>query len=266
MQERWVRVHGLQIRYLESGEGNNKHILFIHGLGSSADRWLDIPDALSLHFHAIAIDLPGFGGSDKPSTMNYTIKEFREFIVSLMKEIRIGDGKTRIIGHSLGGYIAAEVAIEYKSLVQKLVLIDSSGMLRQPTPLLKQYLKAAMNPSKVAVRKVFERMVADPTRVSSNLVEGFINRINHPNAKYAFRLTLANSANTQIGLSRLKMIRNIPTLIVWGSEDRVIPLEHSRLFKETIKDSQIAIIQDAGHAPFSEKPALVCEILHKFLA
>ncbi len=266
MQERWVRVQGLKIRYLESGDSNNKHILFIHGLGSSADRWLDIPDALSLYFHAIAVDLPGFGRSDKPSTVNYTIKEFREFIVGLMKEIGINDGKTSIIGHSLGGYIATEVAIEYKSLVKKLVLIDSSGMLKQPTPLLRQYLKAAMNPSKLAVRKVFEQMVADPTRVSSKLIESFIDRMKSPGAKYAFKCTLENSANTQIGLSRLRMIRDMPTLILWGSKDRVIPLAHSSFFKKAIKGSHIAIIQDAGHAPFSEKPALVCEMLHEFLA
>jgi len=177
----------------------------------------------------------------------------------------MNDTKTSIVGHSLGGYIAAEVTIENKQQVERLVLIDSSGMLKKPTPLLEQYLKVAMNPSKDAVKKVFEQMVADPTRISSKLVEGFISRINLPNAKYAFKSTLANSANTQIGLKRLKLISDIPTMILWGIEDRVIPLEHSRLFKEGIKDSQITIIQDAGHAPFVEKPALVCEILRKFL-
>ena len=259
-------MHGLKIRYLESGKGNDKHILFIHGLGSSADRWLDIPDALSLYFHTIAVDLPGFGGSVKPATMDYTIEKFREFIVGFINEVGISNGKTSIVGHSLGGYIAAEVTIENKNLVERLVLIDSSGMLKRPTPLLKQYLKVAMNPSKHAVKGVFEKMVADPTRITSKLVEGFISRINLPNAKYAFKSALANSANTQIGLARLKVIRYIPTLILWGSEDMVIPLQHSRLFKEAIKDSQIVIIQDAGHAPFAEKPALVCEILHRFLA
>lgn len=265
MQQCWVSVHGLKIRYLESGKGNKKNILFIHGLGSSADRWLDIPDALSLDFHTIALDLPGFGGSDIPATMDYTIETFREFIVGFINEVLMNDTKTSIVGHSLGGYIAAEVTIENKQKVERLVLIDSSGMLKKPTPLLEQYLKVAMNPSRDAVKKVFEQMVAVPTRIPSKLVEGFINRINLPNAKYAFKSTLANSTNTQIGLRRLKLISDIPTLILWGIEDRVIPLEHSRLFKEAIKDSQIMIIQDAGHTPFAEKPALVCEILRKFL-
>ncbi len=265
MQENWANLNGLKIRYLESGKGNRRHILFIHGLGSSADRWLDIPSVLSANFHTVALDLPGFGESDKPATVDYTIENFRETIVEFINKVVINDGKTSIVGHSLGGYIAAEVAIENKNMVERLVLIDSSGMLKKPTPLLEEYLKVAINPTKDKVRKVFEQMVADPTRIPSKLVEGFISRINLPNAKYAFKSTLENSANKQIGLGRLKLIEDIPTLIIWGSEDKVIPPEHSRLFKEGIANSHIEIIPDAGHAPFAEKPDQVCEILRSFL-
>ena len=265
MKENWANLNGLKIRYLESGKGNDRHVLFIHGLGSSADRWLGIPDVLSTNFHTIALDLPGFGKSDKPATMEYTIENFRETIVDFINELAINDGKTSIVGHSLGGYIAAEVTIENKNLVERLVLIDSSGMLKKLTPLLEEYLMATIDPTKEKVRKVFEQMVAVPTRIPSKLVEGFIARINLTNAKYAFKSNLENSDNTQIGLGRLKLIGNIPTLILWGSEDKVIPLEHSKLFNESISKSHIEIISDAGHAPFAEKPDKVCEILRNFL-
>lgn len=265
MKENWANLNGLKIRYLESGKGNDRHVLFIHGLGSSADRWLGIPDVLSTNFHTIALDLPGFGKSDKPATMEYTIENFRETIVDFINELAINDGKTSIVGHSLGGYIAAEVTIENKNLVERLVLIDSSGMLKKLTPLLEEYLMATIDPTKEKVRKVFEQMVAVPTRIPSKLVEGFIARINLPNAKYAFKSTLENSANTQIGLGRLKLIENIPTLILWGIKDKVIPTKHSKLFKEAIMNSRIEIIQDAGHTPFAEKPDQVCEILRNFL-
>src|SRR5919197_5640159 len=106
MQERFVNLeqkHELKIRDLESDNdnaANQQHILFIHGLGSSADRWLDIPDALSLYFHTIAIDLPGFGGSDKPSDMDYTIEAFSDIVTQFMGKIRIagkngGDNNNR---------------------------------------------------------------------------------------------------------------------------------------------------------------------------
>lgn len=264
MDESWINLNGLKVRYLESGKGNQNHILFIHGLGSAADRWMKIPENLPPDFHSIAIDLPGFGESDKHANIPYTMEHFRQFIISFLKQVSSTE-KTTIVGHSLGGYIASEIAIQNQNLVNQLVLIDSSGMLESPTPILEQYLNAAKNPTQDNVRQVFEQMVADPSRVPDKLVDGFIRRINMPNAKHAFESTLEHSANTQIGLDRLRQIKNIPTLIFWGVQDKVIPLEHSKLFQDTIPDSQLEIIDDAGHAPFAEKPEQVSEILKKFL-
>ena len=241
----------MKIRYLESengNEGNQRHILFIHGLGSSAERWLDIPEALSLYFHTVAVDLPGFGGSDKPSDMEYTIEAFSNIITEFMGKIGIGeqdgrsdDARTTLVGHSLGGYIASNIASagDNSNFVEKLILVDSSGNLEKPTPLLEEYLDAAMNPSKEKVRKVFEQMVAYPLLISDALVQGFIDRINNPDSKYAFESSLRNSANTQIGIKNLNKIgeKGIPTLIIWGMHDRVIPTRHSQIFKQAIKDS-----------------------------
>jgi 2-hydroxy-6-oxonona-2,4-dienedioate hydrolase len=283
MQERFLNFQynkrEMKIRYLESDNGNvekQQRLLFIHGLGSSADRWLDIPDALSLYFHTIAIDLPGFGGSDKPSDMEYTIEVFSNIVTEFMDKVRISEedrGKssirTTLVGHSLGGYIASKIAAEDddSNFLDKLVLVDSSGNLEKPTPLLDEYLDAAMNPTKEKVRKVFEQMVSNPLLISDVLVQGFIDRINKPNSKYAFESSLRNSANTQIGIENLNKIgeKGIPTLIIWGMHDKVIPTQHSEIFREAIKDSRATIIPRTGHAPFTEKPALVCEHLHRFL-
>lgn len=284
MQERFLNLqykqHQLKIRYLESDKNDlekRQHLLFIHGLGSSADRWLDIPDALSLYFHTLAIDLPGFGGSDRPSDMNYTIEAFSDIVREFIDKIRIteedrGNNKARtitLVGHSLGGYIASKIAAaDNSNFLDKLVLVDSSGNLEKPTPLLDQYLDAAMNPSIEKVRKVFEQMVANPLFISDVFVQGFIDRMNRPGSKYAFESSLRNSANTQIGINNLNKIgeKGIPTLIIWGMHDKVIPTQHSHIFREAIKGSTLTIIPSTGHAPFTEKPALVCEYLHEFLS
>jgi len=260
----WITVDGVKIRYLEAGDKKDNPILFIHGLGSASDRWMMIPETLSSHFHSIAMDLPGFGKSDKPATLDYTIDQFRDMILSFLKEISI-DSKITLIGHSLGGYIASEIAIQNPNQVKNLILIDSSGMLTKPTPILEEYLSAAMNPTKNNVRKAFEKMVADPQRIPDQLVDGFIKRIQMPNAKYSFQATLENSATTQIGLDRMQKISNLPTLIIWGLHDKVIPLSHSKFFKENIEGSMLEIVDDAGHAPFAEKPKEVTEILKNFL-
>jgi len=268
----------MRIRYLESDNEGEQHLaLFIHGLGSSAERWLDIPDALSLYFHTVAIDLPGFGGSDKPLDLEYTVEAFSDIVRQFIDRVATSEegpanykfNKLTLIGHSLGGYIALKIAAaDQSNLLDKLVLIDSSGNLRGPTLLLEQYLDAAMNPSKEKVRKVFEQMVANPLLISDALVQGFIDRINNPNSRHAFESALRYSANTQIGSENLNKIdqKGIPTLIVWGLYDKVIPTSHSEIFKNAIKDSTVIAVPLAGHAPFTEKPALVCEYLHKFLA
>src|SRR5688500_1327140 len=284
MQERFLNLqynnkHELKIRYLASDKNDvdkRQCLLFIHGLGSSSERWLDIPDALSLYFHTLAIDLPGFGGSDRPIDMNYTIEGFSDIVRQFMDKIKKteedrGNNKARtitLVGHSLGGYIASKIAAaDNSNFLDKLVLVDSSGNLEKPTPLLGQYLDAAMNPTKEKVRKVFEQMVANPLLISDVLVQGFIDRINSPNSKYAFESSLRNSANTQIGTGNLNKIgeKGIPTLIIWGMYDKVIPTQHAQIFRQSIKDSSITIIPRTGHAPFTEKPALVCEHLHRFL-
>ena len=262
--------NNIKMRYLESGGERiyDKHILFIHGLGSSAERWLDIPEALSNYYHTIAVDLIGFGLSDKPDDINYTIENFAEFIFEFIekKGLNKDDQKITLVGHSLGGYIAVEFAIRNKGLIERLVLIDSSGFLRAPTPLLEQYLYAAKNATYDNVKNVFEQLVSQPWKVLPALIYTFITRINSPGAKYPFESAFKNSTTTQIKLSRLKSIEDIPTLIIWGRNDNLIPIEHSNSFKHVLNKCRVQIIEDAGHAPFAEKPAITCEILHTFLS
>jgi pimeloyl-ACP methyl ester carboxylesterase len=137
-------------------------------------------------------------------------------------------------------------------------------MLDRPTPLLNEYLAAALSASPEKVKKVFEQLVAQSWRVFPILVDVFINRINRPGAKHAFESAFINSTNTQIGLKRLSGIQDVSTLIIWGKNDNLIPLEHSKLFEQAIRDSSLEMVEDAGHAPFAEKPAIVTEILHEF--
>ena len=275
MRQSFANLDGINIRYLDADknidtENNQHHVLFIHGLGSSADRWLDIPDAISLAgLHGLAIDLPGFGLSDKPEKMEYTIPGFVRFVADFIRQYEkpreLPNGKMSIVGHSLGGYIAVQLAIDHPDLVEKLVLIDTSGMLGAPTPLLQEYLAAAMNPSRQSVRKVFEQMVADPIRIPDVLVDGFIYRLGQQGAKHAFKSAFDNSVNTRLEAEKLHHISNIQTLIIWGVHDRLIPLDHYKIFQKAIQGSRVEIIEDAGHAPFAEKPAIVYEILRNFL-
>jgi pimeloyl-ACP methyl ester carboxylesterase len=266
-------VRGVGTFYKEYGNPKNRHVLFIHGLGSSSLAWRDIPEALSEFFHTITIDLIGFGVSEKPEAADYTIKGFSKFIVDFLKE-RIGIDKKEhkkisLVGHSLGGYIAAQVAIENKEMIEKLVLIDSSGLLVGPTPLLKAYRVAAIDVNPVTryekVKRVLEDLYAGPSRLLPVAVDLFEYTIEKPGAKHAFETAFDNSTTTQIEKEGFKQLDGIPCLIIWGEKDNLIPIEYYYRFRQKLPKANYETIADAGHAPFVEKTALVYEKLRTFL-
>ena len=199
-------VKGIRIFYREYGNTNDDDVLFIHGLGSSSIIWRDIPDALSVGYHTIAIDLVGFGLSDKPEKPDYyTIEGFSRIIADFLETIgtkKRGSCKLILIGHSLGGYIATQFAIEHKAKISKLVLVDSSGLLESPTPLLNDYYDAVMEINPIIrydkIKRVLEEMYASPSRllpISVNLFEYVIEK---KGARQAFGSSLKNSTSSQI--------------------------------------------------------------------
>jgi pimeloyl-ACP methyl ester carboxylesterase len=266
-------VNGVGTYYKEYGDPKDKHVLFIHGLGSSSLAWRDIPDALSQYFHTITIDLIGFGVSEKPDTANYTIKGFSKFIKDFLKERIEIDKKEHkrinIVGHSLGGFIAAQVAIENKKMIEKLVLIDSSGLLERPTQLLKDYRVAATEINPVTryekVKRVLEDLYAGPSRLLPVAVDLFDYTIERPGARHAFETAFDNSTTTQIEQKGFKQIDDIPCLIIWGEKDNLIPIEYYYRFRQMLPKAKYETVADAGHAPFVEKTALVYEKLRTFL-
>jgi len=266
-------VKGVGTFYKEYGDRDDRHVLFIHGLGASLLAWRDIPDALSKYLHTIAVDLIGFGASEKPESADYTIKGLSKFIVDfLVERIEIEKQKHKkisIVGHSLGGYIAAQVAIENKDLVEKIVLIDSSGLLDGPTPLLRDYHVAATDINPITryekVKRVLEDLYAGPSRLLPVMIDLFDYVIEKPGAKHAFVVAFDNSTSTQIGKEGFRQINDIPCLVIWGEKDNLIPIEYYYKFKQQLPKANYATIADAGHAPFAEKTALVYDKLRTFL-
>jgi pimeloyl-ACP methyl ester carboxylesterase len=244
----------MRIAYTEYGKNTDKkRVLFIHGLGASSLSWRDIP--YSTYLNAITVDLIGFGDSDKPEEGDYTIKGFSKFIADFLKdEIKIEENEQiGIVGHSLGGYIALQFAIENKKMIEKLVLIASSGMLNGPTPLLKMYKDAAIETDPILryrkVQRVLEDLYADRSRLLPVVVDTFIATIGQQGAKHAFVSAFENSTTTQIDPQELIQIENIPCLIIWGEEDRLIPLKpinYVDLFQSKFQRVQCERILDAG--------------------
>jgi pimeloyl-ACP methyl ester carboxylesterase len=260
MKQDFLTVNGYRIRYMEGGS-SSKHIIFLHGLGASAERWQRVLPAFAERFHVVAPDIIGFGYSDKPE-VSYTIPFFMQFVKGLADAMDIKN--MTLIGASLGGHIAAEMAVTRKEMVDKLVLVTPAGIMKEPTPVLNYYIAAAMYPTFDNAKKAFEQMAGNPKAVDVTYARDFVNRMQLPNAKYAYMSSIIGSKSAPNLVDRLKNIKS-PTMIVWGEKDRLIPLKYAGRFKREIRNSRLEIIKGSGHTPYFEKPEIFSKKVIEFL-
>ena len=260
MKQNFITVSGFRVRYIEDGILSNKHILCLHGLGASAGRWEKVIPILAKEYHLVAPDIVGFGYSDKPDVY-YTVEFFVNFVKKFAEKLKM---KSFILmGASLGGHIAIETAITNSGMVEKLVLICPAGLMKEPTPTLNRYIAAAMYPTFENAKKAFQEM-GGARSVDEIYTRDFVNRMQLPNAKYAFMSTLNSNKSAPILVDKLNRIM-APSLIVWGKKDTLIPPVYARQFHSKLRGSKLVIMEDCGHTPYFEKPESFSRILLKFL-
>jgi 2-hydroxy-6-oxonona-2,4-dienedioate hydrolase len=263
--QKFTNVNGYTIRYLDyelpDGRTNSKILILLHGLGASAERWSRVISTLSRYYRVIIPDIIGFGYSDKPAveyTMDFFIDFFRVFLDNL------GISKASIIGSSFGGHIATEFAIRFDGMVEKLVLVSPAGMMKTSTPTLDRYIMAALYPVYEHVYEAFSEMAYDSDEaVNEEIVMDFVNRMRLTNAKYAFMSTVLGIRYAPKLKGRLSNII-APTLLVWGDNDKMIPLQYAREYEE-IPKSKLVVINNCGHTPYVEKPITFNKIILRFL-
>lgn len=259
------------IRYLSYGPQNSDNtLILLHGLGGSAERWGPIiPTLLSTpktrDYRIIIPDIIGFGYSDKPRDVEYTMDFLiDDFLTPFLDKLHIS--KASIIGSSFGGHIATEFAIRFSDRVDKLILVSPAGMMRDSNSTLQRYVEAASEPKYQRVYEAFREMVYDPSVVTQGMVIDFINIMKLPNALHAFMSTLYNLKYAPNLRSRLSNI-TAPTLIVWGNNDTMIPLQgYAHQFNgipNTIMNRLLVVIEECGHLVTIEKPAMLGEIVAK---
>lgn len=263
---RMAYVNNYAIRYLDYGvinpikSGATEVLLLLHGIGASAERWLRVVPLLNRNFRIIIPDIVGFGYSDKP-TVEYTMNYFVEFLRDFLKSIRIQ--RIHIIGSSFGGLLAAEFAMEFANIVKKMILVSPAGTMQTSTKTLDEYILAALYPTMENARRAFSDMAYNPKVVTDDIVKDFVNRMKLPNSKYAFMSTLLGIRNTQDLENRLTKII-LPTLLIWGREDKMIPSVHAEDYLR-IQNSKLIMIPNSGHTPYTETPSVFAKIALDFL-
>ncbi len=260
VEQKFIQIDGNTIRYLESGD-SKKTLVLVHGLGASAERWLPVIPLFADEFRVIVPDLIGFGYSAKP-LVDYTPEFFSEFLTKFLSASNIV--RPNIVGSSLGGQISIQYASSHPQDIEKLVLVSPSGIMKESTPALDAYIMAALYPNKQNATNAFELMDGSAHKVDEEVVTGFIKRMRLPNAKLAFMSTLLGMKNSVLITSKLQTLRT-PTLIIWGSNDPVIPIHHADKFVSAIPDCQFYKMERCGHTPHVQDPHTFVSKVSEFL-
>ena len=260
VEEKFLQIDGNKIRYLESGN-SKKTLVLVHGLGASAERWDQVIPLFADNFRIVVPDLIGFGHSDKPQ-LDYTPAFFSEFLEKFF--IASDIKRPYLVGSSLGGQISAEYTASHPNEVEKLILVSPAGVMKQSTPALDAYIIAALYPNEHSAKNAFEMMEGSGKNIDKEIVNGFIERMRLPNAKLAFMSTVLGLKNSELITSKLQSI-SVPTLIIWGSQDPVIPINYADIFVSAIQDCQFFRMDGCGHTPYVQNPSTFASKVLEFL-
>jgi pimeloyl-ACP methyl ester carboxylesterase len=284
MQSGWLQLGSLRVHHTHGGRGSP--VLFIHGLGSSGYiEWRFNLEAASGRHRVYAPDLPGFGRSEKPRA-RYGVPYFTRFIERYME----GRGlrSAAVVGASLGGRIALELALENPRLVRKLVLVNSLGLGRPNVHVsyglvtIPRLGEALMSVARDALRwapyQVIRRMAARYSGASSDLNrtmdDAYLENLRelyaaegYPNAYLATIRSLVNPKALFGGHDLTKRLSElkVPVQLIWGADDPLFPVAHATRAHSLIDHSRLAVIEGAGHTPQAERPEEFNRVLNRFL-
>ncbi|MFG6466678.1 alpha/beta fold hydrolase [Roseateles sp. BYS87W] len=266
----FLDVDGLQVHYRDQGPARDPlPLLLIHGTSASLHTWEGWVADLATTRRVISLDLPGFGLTGPNPDRDYSDARYVAFIRQFMS--RLGLGRAILVGNSLGGEIAWQVALAAPEHVAGLVLIDAAGFNFQPEhiplgfriarmPVLREGMRWVL--PRRAVEQSVQDVYGDPTRVSAALVDRY------------YELTL-REGNRRALLDRVDQLApgpverlpelHLPTLILWGERDRLIPLRWGREFEHAIAGSQLVVFPGLGHVPHEEDPAATLAALRAWL-
>jgi pimeloyl-ACP methyl ester carboxylesterase len=267
-------IGGIPVNYVDVGSGDREPVVLVHGLGGQWQNWLENIPRLAQERRVIAMDLPGSGLTPEPEDEEISIPGYGRCVNALCDEL--GLGKVHLVGNSMGGFIAAEVAIQFPERVARLVLVSAAGLssaetLQAPiltfgrvatalaTNTVAQYRKLASRP---ITRHASLFLVArHPRLLKADLAyEGFFKGAGKPGFDGALRASLEYDFR-----DRLPEVK-VPTLIVWGEKDSIIPVRDADEYERLIDDSRKVVMRDTGHIPMAERPTAFNDVLVEFLA
>ena len=271
-----IVLHGHRISYRIAGQG--PVILLVHGITGSSDTWREVIGPLAQEHTVIAPDLLGHGRSAKPRG-DYSLGAYASGIRDLL--VAVGQERATFVGHSLGGGVAMQLAYQFPERLDRLVLVSSGGLGREVHLLLR-------STALPGAEYVLPLLVAQPLRDAATALAGFFGRLGFragPDlteiatgfaslADVEARQAFIHTARSIIDVGgqrvsatdRLYLAEEVPSLLVWGERDPIIPIEHGRNAARLMPGSRLEVFPGSGHFPHLDQPRRFVEVLTDFMA
>jgi pimeloyl-ACP methyl ester carboxylesterase len=270
-----IVLHGHRVRFHRAGDG--PLLVLLHGIASTSDTWSPVAGALAVNHTVLAPDLLGHGASAKPRG-DYSLGAFASGVRDLVAAL--GHDRATVVGHSLGGGIAMQFAYQFPERVERLVLIASGGLGREVHPLLRAatlpgselvlallgggWVRATLGALGATLARLGLRTGEDLAGVATG-----IGSLGDADARGAFvhtaRAAIDPGGQRVSATDRLYLAERLPTLIVWGERDPIIPAAHGVAAHDAIPGSRLELFAGAGHFPHREDPVRFVAVLEDFL-
>lgn len=273
---RQLAVDGRQVNLVDIGGGAAAPLLFVHGLAGSWQNWLETIPAFTASRRVVALDLPGFGRSQMPAGP-ISIQGYGRVLEGVLDGL--GIERADVVGHSMGGFVSAELALQSPARIGRLVLVSAAGLTVQEPAAQRRVARMrraerllafwgawlATRSDVLAARRRSRRLVLGLAMYRPDLLPGRL---------LAEQLRASGTPGYFDALSALSSypIRHrlpeitAPTLILWGALDRIVPVKDAYEFSRLIPTAQRLIFEETGHMPMIERPAAFNDALERFLS
>jgi pimeloyl-ACP methyl ester carboxylesterase len=275
IESREIALHGHRVSYQIGGKG--PVLVLVHGIAGTSGAWRELLPGLSQHFTVVAPDLLGHGQSAKPRG-DYSLGAYASGIRDLM--VALGHDRATFVGHSLGGGVAMQLAYQFPERCERLVLVSSGGLGREVHLLLRaaslpgaEYVlpvlvQPALLRAGAAIGGLLGRIGLQPGPDLSEFARGY-GSLRDLETRQAFiqtlRAVIEPGGQRVSARDRLYLAAEVPTLIIWGAHDRIIPAEHGRRAHGEMPGSYFLEIPEAGHFPQLDRPRELADAIVTFV-
>ncbi len=273
---KYMELHGDRVAYQDVGSGPEA-LLLIHGMAGSSETWRAVIPQLSRKYRVVAPDLLGHGQSAKPRG-DYSLGAFAVLLRDLLDEL--GIARATIVGQSLGGGVAMQFVYQHPDYCQRLILISSGGL----GPDVGWTLRLLSAPGAELLLPV---IAPRPVLTAGNKLRSWFgaagirsprgaemwsaySSLSDAETRQAFLRTLRSVVDHRgqavSALNRLHMAGELPTMVIWGDQDRIIPVEHGYAVHEARPGSRLEVLEGVGHFPHVERPSEVADLIDDFIS